>query len=119
MQAAIFLQIKEDSSNDFIAWSVGRNGAYLQTPLVYGDYLYSSRDNGVLKCYAAKTGELIYQKRMGGGKTGFSASPVAANDKLYFTSEFGDIYVIQAGPEFKVLAVNPMDEICMATPVDF
>lgn len=53
---------------------------------------------------------------MGGGKTGFSASPVAANDKLYFTSEFGDIYVIQAGPEFKVLAVNPMDEICMATP---
>ena len=104
------------SSNDYIAWSVQRNGAYMQTPLVYGNYIYSSRNNGVLKCYNAKTGEMIYQERIGSGKTGFSASPVAANGKLYFTSEYGDIYVLQAGPEFKVLAINPMDEICMATP---
>lgn len=111
------ITLKDDkTSNEFVEWSVQRNGAYMQTPLVYGDYIYSSRDNGVLKCYVAKTGELIYQERMGSGRTGFTASPVAANNKLYFTGEYGDIYVVQTGPEFKVLAINPMDEICMATP---
>jgi hypothetical protein len=50
------------------------------------------------------------------GGTGFTVSPVAADGKLYFTSEVGDIYVVQVGPEFKLLAVNSMDEICMATP---
>jgi hypothetical protein len=41
---------------------------------------------------------------------------VAADDKLYFASEDGDVYVVQTGPEFKLLATNPLGEICMATP---
>ncbi len=104
------------TANDHIAWSTFRNGAYMQTPIVYGDYLYSCRNNGVLKCYEAKTGELVYQGRLGTGRTGFTASPVAADGKLYFTGEYGDVFVLQAGPEMKVLSTNVMDEICMATP---
>ena len=61
-------------------------------------------------------GERRYQERLGGGTSGFSASPVAADDKIYFTSEEGDVYVVAAGPEFKLLAVNSLDEIAMATP---
>ena len=49
-------------------------------------------------------------------RTGFTASAVAADGKLYFTSENGDIYVVQSGPSFKLLATNVMDEACMATP---
>lgn len=104
------------TSNEFIAWSVRRNGAYMQTPLVYDDYLYSCSDRGVLKCYEAGTGSLQYKERLGTGGSGFSASPVAANGKLYFVSEDGDAYVIRAGPTFEVLASNAMGEICMATP---
>ncbi|MCG8606651.1 PQQ-binding-like beta-propeller repeat protein [bacterium] len=104
------------TSNDHIAWSERRNGAYMQTPLVYGDYIYSSRDNGGLNCYEVQTGKRVYRERLAGGRTGFTASPVAANDKIYFTSEVGDIYVLQAGPTFKVLATNAMDEVCLATP---
>ena len=107
--------INPDADN-YIVWSYDRGGAYMQTPIVYGDYLYSCRDNGVLSCYKADTGKRIYEKRLGRGGTGFTASPVAANGKIYFTSEDGDIYVIQAGPEFKVLATNSMGDICMATP---
>ena len=107
---------KNADFGDYIVWSYDRGGAYMQTPIVYGDYLYSCRDNGVLSCYKANTGEPIYQKRLGRGAIGFTASPVASNGKIYFTSEVGDIYVIQAGPEFKVLAVNLMGDICMATP---
>lgn len=106
----------DQRSNDYIAWSQDREGAYMQTPLVYGDYLYNCRDNGVLSCYEAKTGKRVYQVRLGDGKTGFSASAVAADGKIYYTSEDGDIYVVKAGPEFELLAKNSMGEVCMATP---
>jgi len=104
------------SSSEHVAWSVMRGGAYMQTPLVYGDYLYSCRDNGVLSCYRARTGELVYQQRLGRGGSGFSASPVAADGQLYFTSEEGDVYVIRAGPTFELLATNALGEVTMATP---
>jgi outer membrane protein assembly factor BamB len=83
---------------------------------VSGDYLYSCQINGILSCYEAKTGKVVYQERLGTGRTGFTASPVLADGKLYFTSEEGEVYVVQAGPEFKVLATNSMGEVCMATP---
>jgi outer membrane protein assembly factor BamB len=104
------------TSNQHVAWSVPRDGAYMITPLVYGDYLYSAKNNGVLYCFEAKTGNRVYQERLGDGTTGFTASPVAASGKLYYSSEDGDVYVIKAGPKFELLAKNSMGEICMATP---
>jgi outer membrane protein assembly factor BamB len=106
----------EETANAGISWSTPREGSYMQTPLVYGDYLYVCRINGILNCYEAKTGKRLYQERLGTGRTGFSSSPVGADGKVYVASEDGDVYVIQAGPEFKLLATNPMGEICMATP---
>jgi outer membrane protein assembly factor BamB len=96
----------EARTNDHIVWSQNREGAYMQTPLVYGDYLYVCRDNGERK----------YQQRLADGKTGFTASAVAANDKVYFTSEEGTVYVIKAGPAFELIAENTLGETAMATP---
>jgi outer membrane protein assembly factor BamB len=106
----------EETSNKFIVWSQNREGAYMQTPLILGDYLYVCRDNGVLSCYEAKTGVRKYQTRLADGRTGFSASAVAADGKIYYTGEDGDIYVVKAGPEFGLLAKNSLAEVCMATP---
>ena len=104
------------TSSRYVAWSqLGRTGAYMPTPVVIGDYLYVGRDNGVLSCYRARTGERVYRQRLGEGGA-FSASVVSADNKIYFTGEDGDIYVVEAGPEFKQLAVNAMGEVCMATP---
>jgi hypothetical protein len=64
----------------------------------------------------ATTGRRLYQERLGTGRTGFSASAVAADGKLYYPSETGEIYVVKPGPAFEVLSVNPMGEVCMATP---
>lgn len=104
------------TSSTSIAWFTPREGAYMQTPLVYGDYLYVCRDWGVVGCYEAKTGKRLYNERLGTGRSGFTASAVAGDGKLYFTSEDGDIYVVQAGAQFKLLATNTMGEVCMATP---
>jgi len=107
----------EATTGEHLAWSTRRDGAYMQTPLVYGDHLYVCRDNGVLSCFDARTGNRFYQERLGsGGTTGFSASGVAADGKLYYTSEEGDVFVVQAGPQFKLLSRNPLGEICMSTP---
>jgi len=103
------------SSSENVVWSSG-NGAYMQTPIVYGDELYSCRDNGVLNVYDARTGKRHQQVRLGSGTSGFTASPVAADRKVYFTSEEGQVYVVQAGPQGKVLATGELGEVCMATP---
>jgi len=110
------ISLKEGTeSNSQIAWSKKRGGTYMPTPIFYGDYLYTLADRGIATCYEAKTGKQIYEKRLG-GRGGYTASPVAADGKLYFTSEEGEIRVVKAGPEFVLLATNKMDDPCMATP---
>ena len=88
----------------------------MTTPVVWGDYLYCCSNSGKLSCYKATTGELAYRENLGSRSVAFSASPVAADGKIYFPGEKGDIYVVKAGPEFEVIAVNKMYEECMATP---
>ena len=41
---------------------------------------------------------------------------MAADGKLYLTSEDGDVFVVKAGPAYELLAKNSMGEVVMATP---
>jgi outer membrane protein assembly factor BamB len=99
-----------------VAWSHARGGTYIPTPLLYRGHLYTLNNNGILTGYRADTGEQVYQTRLGAGATSFSASPIAADGRLYFASEAGEVYVLRAGPSYELLATNPMDEVVMATP---
>ncbi len=105
-----------ETSNAHIAWSYPRDGGYLITPILYRGILYVVKSNGAFQALDAKTGERIYQDRLGSGTTAFTASPVAADGKIYFSSEEGDTFVVEAGKTFKLLATNPTGEIIMATP---
>lgn len=107
---------KGETSNEYVAWARLKLGAYIPTPIVYGDYLYVGKDNGLMICFKAKTGEELYRERIAGKFGAYSASPVAADGKLYFTEEHGNIHIIQAGPKYHHLASNKMDAPCMATP---
>ena len=98
-----------------IAWKTDRGAPYTGTPLVYDGILYALTDNGILSAYEPRTGERIYQQRVAGG-SGFSASPVAANGRLYLASEDGDVYVVKAGRTYELLGTNKMNEPLMATP---
>jgi len=99
-----------------IAWSHPRGGTYIPTPLHYRGHLYTVNNNGILTCYRADTGAQVYQTRLGAVGASFAASPVAADGRLFFASETGEVYVLRAGPEFELLATNVMDEVVMATP---
>ena len=106
----------DESSNEYVAWSYRRGGNYMTTPIVWENHLYCCSNSGRLSCFNTTTGELIYRENLGSRSVAFSASPVAADGKIYFPSEKGDVYVIKAGPEFEVMSVNKMHETCMATP---
>jgi outer membrane protein assembly factor BamB len=80
------------------------------------DLLYVADNGGILTCYVAETGEEMYRNPIGGDISSYSASPVAADGKLYISDEYGNIHIVKAGPTYEHMAVNKMDEICMASP---
>jgi outer membrane protein assembly factor BamB len=106
----------DQTSNAGIAWSVPRDGAYLTTPILYEDLLYVVRPNGVLSAFEARSGARVYQQRLGSGTSAFTASPVANNGRIYFTSEEGDVYVVKAGRDFALVGTNRLDAVTLASP---
>lgn len=114
--AAGDISLKEgETSNEFIAWSTPQGGPYMCSPIAYGGHLYVISITGIVTCYDAKTGKQAYKQRLP-GKGAYTASPVAADGKIYLTSEENGVRVVKAGPEFELLAENPLGDVCLATP---
>jgi outer membrane protein assembly factor BamB len=99
-----------------VLWTRENAGSYMPTPLVYRDHLYVIKNQGILTCYDVRTGDLKYEQRLPEVGSGFSASPVAADGKLYLPGEDGDVFVIRAGPRFELVARNAMGQPLMASP---
>jgi outer membrane protein assembly factor BamB len=106
------IQVRDGS----LAWQLERGSPYTTTPLVYDGLLYIVTDNGILSAYQLSDGARVYQQRLARDAGSFSASPVAADGRIYLASEDGQIYVVRAGRAFELLATNDMKEVCMATP---
>ncbi len=106
---------KENSSGSQVAWKISSGSPYVTTPLIYRGIVYVLGDNGVLRAYDLRTGERFYQTRIAVG-AGFSASPVASDGKIYFSSEDGEVYVVKAGRKYELLSTNTIGEVLMATP---
>lgn len=103
------------TSNDSVVWSAPNGGSYISTPVVYNGYIYLANHNGVLRCFDFKTGEKIFEERLGKDDS-CSASLVAADGKIYCPTEQGIVHVLKAGPKLEVLAKNDLGEPCLATP---
>jgi hypothetical protein len=106
------------TSSEFVAWYLPEAGNYNTSPLVYRGLYYSVLDRGGFECYDAKTGDQVYSQKkiVDKGRTTFTASPWAYNGKVFSLSEQGNTYVVEAGPNFKLLHQNSLDELCIACP---
>jgi outer membrane protein assembly factor BamB len=104
------------TASDAIVWSMTGRGSYMPTPLAYNGNLYVLNNNGLFDAYNLKTGKEIYRQRLSLVGSGFSASPVAADGKIYLSNEDGEILVISAGEKFNHISTNSMGELLMATP---
>jgi outer membrane protein assembly factor BamB len=104
------------TTSEMVAWSRTGRGSYMPTPLIYRGVLYVLANNGVFDAYDLQTGKEIYRQRLPQVGSGFSASPVAADGKIYLSNEDGEMLVIGAGLEFSHVATNTLGELLMATP---
>ncbi|MGZ8898772.1 MAG: outer membrane protein assembly factor BamB family protein [Limisphaerales bacterium] len=102
-----------DVTETHVPWKVKRNVPTRSSAVLGGDLLFMIDDGGIASCLEAKSGEQVWNERVGGK---YSAAPILAGDRVYFFSEDGKSYVLQAGREFKVLATNELGDGFMATP---
>jgi outer membrane protein assembly factor BamB len=102
-----------DDLPDGLTWWEPRGGTYIPTPIIVGDLLYTCTSGGVLSVREARTGSLVYEKRVGGQ---YSSSSVATEKHLYLCSEDGVVSVIKTGREYESAAGNKMGEPLFATP---
>lgn len=107
-----------DVTSTHVAWSSPRGSPFVPSGIIVGDLLYLINDmQSILTVYEAATGKLVYQNRLGVAiREGFSASPVHANGKLYFTNDDGQTFVVEAGRTFTLLRVNELGERALASP---
>jgi outer membrane protein assembly factor BamB len=106
-----------ETSNAFIVWSQPLIGSFHPSPIVVGDTYYTLLDRGFLTAHDAKSGKEIYgRQRVSGESSGFTPSPWSYNGKIFAMSDDGDTFVIQTGPEFKLLGKNSLNEMTLATP---
>ena len=107
-----------DITDTHIAWQVPKGSPFVPSPILDGDFLYTVNDMKALAaCFEARTGKLMWQERLGRARReGFSASPVAVDGKIFFTNDDGETFVLEAGPDFKLLHVNRLKEQVRASP---
>jgi len=104
---------KGDVTKTHIAWESTDDVSKIPSMLYVKPFLFMVTEAGVAKCLRAATGQVLWRKRL---PARYSASPVCADGRIYFLSERGKTTVIDAGPEFKIVAENDINQKCCASP---
>src|SRR5262245_22766485 len=109
---------KGDVTSTHVAWSSRRGSPFVPSAILHGDLLYMINDmQSILTVVDAKTGEAVYQERLGEAiREGFSSSPVSVGDKIFLTNDLGQTFVVQAGRTFKLIRVNELRAQVLASP---
>lgn len=103
-----------DITASHVVWTSTRGNPFVPSAIVVDDCYYLVDDHGIGTCLDAATGKTLWKKRFGGD---FTASPVAAEGRVYFTNEAGSTLVIRAGTSgYEELARNAIDEPVFASP---
>ncbi len=111
-----FFAMRPEGHGDLTAqvdWKFSKQVPSRCAPLLLDDLIYMVNENGLATCLEARTGRVVWQKRLGGQ---FTASPVFADGHLYFCSQEGAIHVLAPGRTAKEAAVNHLDDGFMASP---
>ncbi len=106
------------AGTDAIAWQYDRDTPYVPSPLLYQGQLYMLKsNNGIVTAFEAKSGEKLYGPERLEAVPNVYASPTGAGGRVYIVGREGGAAVLQAGPEFKVLATNKLEDGFDASPV--
>jgi outer membrane protein assembly factor BamB len=97
-----------DVSDSHKLWTLDK-GSNVSSPVFHEGHLYWAHESrGAVYCANAKTGELVYEKRL--EKPGrIYASPIVADGKVYYVTREKGTFVVAAKPEFELLAHNVIE----------
>lgn len=113
---ADLLAIRPDGQGDVtethIAWRTTKGAPLTPSLLLIGEELYAVSDNGLASCWDAKTGKVHWQEKVEGN---YSASPLAADGKIYLQNETGTGTILKQGQTFEKLATNSLEERTLAS----
>jgi outer membrane protein assembly factor BamB len=115
---AIQLGRKGDlSGTDAVLWSTTKGTSYTPSPVLHQGKLYFITDSGLLSNLDAATGKPFYERVRLPKPYNFKASPIAVDNKLYLSTEEGDVVIVKMGETFEVLATNSLaNQSFIATP---
>jgi len=100
-----------ENTNEWVVWIQPKSGIAMATPVLYKGYLYMlERNRGVVSCINAETGDYAYKREKLDGARAFWASPWAHDNKIFCLDDTGTTHVLVAGPVFKVIASNKLDD---------
>jgi glucose dehydrogenase len=102
-----------DISSSHVVWQVNTGAPYISSLVYDAGLIYMANDVGALTAVDAASGAKVWQERVEGI---FSASPVAADGKIYFVSETGETIVVRSGRQPSVIARNDVGERLIASP---
>lgn len=95
------------------AYTIRKAAPYVPTSVFVGGLLFLWGDGGIVTCVQAGSGAIKWQERVEGN---FFGSPVWVDGRLFCASTRGDVFVIEASDQFKVLGKNTLGEQTHSTP---
>lgn len=110
---AVRLNEQDGKSTAEIAWRYSKQVPNVSSPLLVGDKMYFVSDKGIASCLDAKTGDVHWTQRLG---KQFWASPLYAEDRIYFFDRDGTTTVVADDKSFRRLARNRLDGTLFAAP---
>jgi outer membrane protein assembly factor BamB len=102
-----------DITESHVVWERKKGNSHLSSPVLVDGNLYFITQNGIAYCVDARTGEELYEERIGGV---FVASPIVAGDRIFYCDEDGVTTVVRAAPTFEKLAENHLSEGGRSSP---
>jgi outer membrane protein assembly factor BamB len=106
---------KGDVTETHVLWSAEKNLPVISSPLCYKGLVFLAKDGGLITALDAKTGKAAKAERVFPGATYYS-SPVGGDGKVYLVSQRGELAVLNAEPQWKVLSRSRFEEDVYATP---
>ena len=107
---AVKLGGRGDVTKTHTLWNV-KKGSNVPSPIYYEGHLYwASESSGVVHCQEAATGKFVYSERLKPNSDRIYASPVLADGKIYYVSQYKGTYVVAAAPKFEQLAHNVFED---------
>lgn len=105
-----------DVSETHVLWSQRKNLPVVPSPLLYEGRLFLVKAGGILTTLDAKTGQAGKSERLPNASGDYYASPVGGDGKVYFVNERGNLTVVSAAEDWKVLHKARFEENVYGTP---